>query len=424
MNHQKNPITLSFLDTALENEYYNYQFQKSKFLSRFGIITGIFLYAIFAFLDIQIVPDYIHEIWFIRFAVVIPYLFFLLVFSFTRYYTKYWQLMLISLGIVGGIGIIAMINISSAQGKELYPTGLMIVIMWSYLFSGLRCIYATITCLFVLLVFSISALVISPMMIHIYVNHMFFLTSAFVIGMFAGYTIESYSRGEFIKNKILVRERQKSDNLLQNILPSEVAGELKENGIVQAKYFDAVTVMFTDFKEFTRISEKLAPAELVAEINLCFITFDNIISKYNIEKIKTIGDSYMCTGGLPVENKSHSEEIVRAALEIRDFMETEKLNRIRDGRAYFEIRIGCHTGPVVAGIVGVKKFQYDIWGDTVNTASRMESLGTVGKVNISQSTYEQIKDNPDFSFEHRGQIEAKGKGELEMYFVEQYTSKR
>jgi len=173
--------------------------------------------------------------------------------------------------------------------------------------------------------------------------------------------------------------------------------------------------MFTDFKNFTRISEKLSPSELVAEIHYCFKAFDHIISKRNIEKIKTIGDSYMCAGGLPVANKTNATDVVKAALEIQQFIREHFHQRMKEGKEPFEIRIGVHTGPVVAGIVGVKKFAYDIWGDTVNLAARMESSGEAGKINISGTTYELVKDK--FQCTYRGKIQAKNKGEVDMYFV-------
>lgn len=211
-------------------------------------------------------------------------------------------------------------------------------------------------------------------------------------------------------------EKQKSDNLLLNILPSEVAEELKQKGKADAKQFDQITVMFTDFKGFTQISEKLSPAELVAEIDHCFKAFDDIIGRYNIEKIKTIGDSYMCAGGLPVPNSTHAGDVVKASRDILEFISTQNAERKKNGKEPFEIRIGIHSGPAVAGIVGVKKFAYDIWGDTVNIASRMESSGEAGKINISGTTYDLIKDK--FTCTHRGKIQAKNKGEIDMYFVE------
>ncbi len=220
----------------------------------------------------------------------------------------------------------------------------------------------------------------------------------------------------FFQRKRISKEKKRSDELLLNILPEEVAEELKEKGSTEAKTFDEVTVMFTDFKGFTTLAEELSAKELVAEIDYCFKGFDNIIHKYNIEKIKTIGDSYMAAGGLPVANKTHAKDVVNAALEIVKFMEEHKQQRIKEGKPVFEIRIGINTGHVVAGIVGVKKFAYDIWGDTVNLASRMESSGESGKINISGSTYELVKDN--FICTHRGKIQAKNKGEVDMYFVD------
>ena len=213
----------------------------------------------------------------------------------------------------------------------------------------------------------------------------------------------------------IFKERTKSEKLLLNILPAEVAEELKAKGSAEAKLIDEVTVLFTDFKGFTQLSEKLSPKELVGEINNCFSAFDNIMHKYGVEKIKTIGDAYMAAGGLPTPNKTHAEDVVKAALEIQDFMRRHKEEREAAGKLFFEIRIGVHTGPVVAGIVGIKKFAYDIWGDTVNTASRMESSGAVGKVNVSETTYELVKDK--FTCEYRGEVEAKGKGVMKMYFV-------
>ncbi|MDB5246231.1 MAG: Adenylate cyclase, class 3 [Segetibacter sp.] len=214
----------------------------------------------------------------------------------------------------------------------------------------------------------------------------------------------------------LMIAKKKTDELLLNILPAETAEELKATGFAKAKNYELVTVLFSDFKRFSEISEKMKPEQLVAELNYCFSAFDSITYKYGIEKIKTIGDAYMCAGGLPVKNETHAADTVRAAIELRQFMHSYKLEKEAKGEAAFEIRIGIHTGSVVAGIVGLKKFAYDIWGNTVNIASRMESTSEPGKINISGSTYEIVKS--DFICSWRGKIMAKGIGELDMYFVE------
>jgi predicted ATPase/class 3 adenylate cyclase/tRNA A-37 threonylcarbamoyl transferase component Bud32 len=213
----------------------------------------------------------------------------------------------------------------------------------------------------------------------------------------------------------LQEEKKKSDDLLLNILPQDIANELKQTGHSKARSYEQVSVMFTDFKEFTRHSEKLKPEELVAEIDFCFRKFDEIITKHKLEKIKTIGDAYLCVEGIPKSTDSSVDNVILAALDILDFMLELKESRSKENKNFFELRIGIHTGPLVAGIVGMKKFAFDIWGDTVNTAARMEQSGQPGKINISQSTYDLIKGK--FNCEYRGEIDAKNKGKLKMYFV-------
>ncbi len=213
------------------------------------------------------------------------------------------------------------------------------------------------------------------------------------------------------------KEKERSESLLLNILPYEIAEELKEKGESEAKHFDLATVLFTDFKGFTGLSETVTPSELVEVLNYYFKGFDHIITKYKIEKIKTIGDAYMAVGGLPVPSKDALRNVLHAALEMQELVNKTQLDGQQQHANKFSMRLGIHTGPVVAGIVGVKKFQYDIWGDTVNTAARMESSGAVGQVNISGDTYEKAKDFEEFEFEYRGMVEAKGKGKMKMYFV-------
>jgi class 3 adenylate cyclase len=215
----------------------------------------------------------------------------------------------------------------------------------------------------------------------------------------------------------LQKEKDISDGLLLNILPASVAEELKEKGHAEAKYFDTATIMFSDFIDFTKSASKMEATALVDGINTYFKAFDEITTKYGIEKIKTIGDSYMAAGGIDDSHPSAAKDVVCAAIEIQKFVIAQKSERDASGLTTFEMRVGVHSGPVVAGIVGIKKFQYDLWGDTVNIASRMENNGVPEKINISEVTYQMIKNDSQFEFESRGLIDVKGKGKMQMYFV-------
>jgi class 3 adenylate cyclase len=221
-------------------------------------------------------------------------------------------------------------------------------------------------------------------------------------------------------NKILDKQKDQIEHLLLNILPKEVAYELQTNGNSKPRQFDEVSILFTDFQGFTSIADKLSPGELVEDLNECFIEFDSITDKYNLEKIKTIGDSYMCAGNIPSPDPEHAYKIVKAALEILTFMEKHNLRRQNKNLQPLEIRIGLHVGPVVAGVVGKKKYAYDIWGSAVNIASRMESNGTPGKVNISADMFFAIKNRFDCTY--RGKVKAKNLGDLDMYYVENEKS--
>ena len=235
----------------------------------------------------------------------------------------------------------------------------------------------------------------------------------FLIGVLA-YGL--YKRNKFVKaaNKAIALEKQRSDNLLLNILPEETAQELKDNGKVEAKKYQAVTVLFSDFKGFTSYAENLSPEVLVETIDHYFSKFDLIMEKYGLEKIKTVGDAYMAASGLTNDDDSkYAKQMVLAAKEMNEFVTKAKFDNITS--ATFDIRIGINTGPVVAGVVGTKKFAYDIWGDTVNIASRMESNSEAGRINISESTYQIVGD--DFDCEYRGELAVKNRGQMKMYFV-------
>jgi class 3 adenylate cyclase len=213
----------------------------------------------------------------------------------------------------------------------------------------------------------------------------------------------------------LIIEKEKTEALLANVLPKNTANEIMEKGKATKIKYNFVTVLFSDIQGFTKIAEEMNPEVLIDELDKFFFYFDSVVEKFGIEKIKTIGDAYMCAGGIPEKNRTNPVEVILAALEMKAYMNKLKETSELEGMKYWDIRIGIHTGTVVAGVVGQKKLSYDIWGDTVNTASRMESSGEAGKINISGTTYEFVKEF--FSCEFRGKMPVKYKGELEMYFV-------
>jgi class 3 adenylate cyclase/HD superfamily phosphodiesterase/ligand-binding sensor domain-containing protein len=214
------------------------------------------------------------------------------------------------------------------------------------------------------------------------------------------------------RTEALIKEKEKTENLLANILPKKTADELKSKGKVTSSKFKMVTVLFADIEGFTKIAEQMNPDRLIDELDHFYFHFDSVVEKYNIEKIKTIGDAYMAAGGIPVKNRTNPVEVILAAMEMQYFMKS-----LKDSRAdIWDLRIGIHTGSVIAGVVGQKKFSYDIWGDTVNTASRMESSGKIGKINISASTYQLVKQF--FNCEFRGKMPVKYKGDIAMYFID------
>ena len=247
-----------------------------------------------------------------------------------------------------------------------------------------------------------------------------FAKNAYLVGLLLAFTIAILVyRGYLEKaktHKILDKQKNEIENLLLNILPKEVAVELQSKGHATPKQYESASVMFTDFQAFTMLADSMPPDQLVAELDACFMAFDAIIEKHKLEKIKTIGDSYMCAGGIPVSDQPHVLNMVKAGLEIQQYITDHNIGRLERGLKPWVARIGIHVGPVVAGVVGKKKYAYDIWGSTVNIASRMESNGEAGRVNISHAVYEIVKDH--YVCTHRGKISAKNIGDIDMYFIE------
>jgi guanylate cyclase len=301
-------------------------------------------------------------------------------------------------------------------GRLFYDLGLMVVFFFAYTLSGLPFLWATATSLLTLAVYEVGVLTLQhplddPHDLVVFLNVNGFLVWANVAGMFASYFMELYARKDYLQRRTIEAERAKADDLLLNILPREIAATLKENAREIAEEFPTATILFADIVGFTPLAAAARPHEVVAMLNEVFSRFDDLAERYGLEKIKTIGDCYMAAAGVPSPHQDHAFAAASMALAMRSLM---RESTFAGGRK-LQLRIGLNSGPVIAGVIGRKKFLYDLWGDTVNTASRMESHGSPGEVQITRATYELLR--RDFRCEPRGVVRVKGKGTMEVWHV-------
>jgi len=413
------PVTLSFRGREIEDEYQNWYFNISIRYVRWGLLGALAMFVVFGFLDWSLNANVtaVHRLMLVRYGLICPMIVGLYGFTFSRYFRRHIQLYLSVATVFSGIGILALTHLAVSSARYSYYAGICLVIVYTSTVLRVRFLYM------VAIVVSLSAAyVLSAVQLQtpfeILLNNVFFLLAFDGVGVGSGYLFEMYLRRIFLQmrkveqqDRELRKQEELAESLLRNTLPAEVANELKSKGKVDPRYYDDVTVLFTDFKSFTLNTEGLPAEEIVARLNDYFCAFDMVMSKYGLEKLKTIGDSYMCVAGLPTHSESHAVDCVLAAFEILDEVAKRQLAR----KSNWTIRIGVHTGPVIGGVVGTRKFPFDIWGPSVNLASRMESTGEEGRVNISASTYEKVKDF--FRCEYRGKISTKEHREYDMYFV-------
>lgn len=227
---------------------------------------------------------------------------------------------------------------------------------------------------------------------------------------------------EGLEEKVILRtlelhsEKERAHRLLLNILPQETANELMRRGKVRPRRHPEVTILFMDIVGFTEFTERFDAEDLVEELDYYYKVFDTIFGKHRVEKIKTIGDAYLAVCGVPLPQERHAHQMIEAAREVISFLDAEYEQRTRAGRPAFRVRVGIHSGAVITGVVGYSKFLYDVWGDDVNVAARIESTGAPGQINVSESTY--LLTRGEYNYHHRGKVAAKSKGELDMYFLE------
>jgi adenylate cyclase len=386
---------------------------------RFAIVLGIVLYSVFGILDIYAAPISKNILWFIRYVIIVPFFVFLLIISYSRRYQKHIQ-PLVCIGVaVAGWGVIAGINITREVefASRFYFSGLLLVSMWAYGLSRLQFRYAVLANLIILVGYEYTNIVIQQRLetetgTVIFILHNFFFLGANVIGMFTSYYLERYTRRDFLQKYAIQEQRDLADKLLYNVLPERIAERLKQSRETIAEEFSSASVLFADIVNFTPISARFGPREVVDMLNDLFSRFDELVDKYGVEKIQVAGDAYMVAAGVPTPRLDHATVLAQLAL---DMLDCVKNAEFLGGKHPIEIRIGLNSGSLIAGVIGRKKYFYALWGDMVNIASRMQSHGTSGKIQITRAMYELIKE--DFECQYIGKINIKGKGPMEAWHL-------
>jgi class 3 adenylate cyclase len=398
------PLTLAFRSRDLEREYWARRLPRMRSRTVLSVGLVLVLYSVFGLLDPWIVPEIVRRAWLIR-GGVLALCAALILLARTSLFARAHQWLLASLPVLGGLGILAIMSFSGETGRLLYYVGLILAIMWTLLFADLRFPLALAASVYLVAGYELIALVISPLPPPVVVNNTFFLAGALLMAAFSGYTRERVERVNFRQSLIIEQERLKSETLLLNILPREVSDELKSSGGTVARRFSEASILFADIVGFTTLSARMGAEEIVGLLNRVFSFFDSLVDKYGLEKIRTIGDNYMVVAGVPRPCPDHADSLAAMALEMRDYATALPL----------ELRIGLGVGPVVAGVIGTRKFQYDVWGEAVNAASRMESHGLPGQIQITEAAYELLR--RDFLCRPRGRISVKGIGPMDTWLL-------
>lgn len=413
-----NAILLTFKEEKIESEFIHNYDMSNKIFCRLGMIFSLFGWS--AFLIVNYLYFETHITYIINLMVLVflfPLIILAIIMTYYQIFLKYYQFVVAFANLFAGIIVIYASIVNYENVIYLLPF-ICAIIFFAYFILRIRfkiALIITIIYPLIYLLLIIASPMIDPVDKVVIVANVSILLPCCVIG---GYLLELSIRKIFIQRKIIseqkeeiLREKDKSDKLLLNTLPKKIVEELKMKGSADPEEFENVTIYFSDFVGFTKLSSELEPKFLISQLNEIFTAFDDIMEKHGCERIKTIGDAYMAVCGMPEPHNDHADRMIRAASEMLEYL--EKRNEIAEIK--FVMRVGLHSGNVVGGIVGVKKYIYDVFGDSVNTASRMESNGEAGKINISEATYKILKDKYDFT--SRKPLEVKGKGKMNMYFV-------
>jgi class 3 adenylate cyclase len=394
----------SAMPRCLEDEFWRLRKKGNAERRRASLTLAVPLVALFGILDAYVAPSVKVQLWLIRFGIFLPVVVALLALTVKRPFHKASEAAVVIGVCVGGACLTAMTLIA-----PVHFAGILLLVFASYTFLGLRCVHAAGGALSASMVYVIAAAIDERVPVAMLAINLFFLSSCNIIGTFVCYVLEQAARRDFSHTRALSEQRRMSDRLLRNVLPVSVARRLKSHFGVVADGHPDVTILFADIVGFTNYAASVAPARLVRLLDEVFTCFDRLAVIHGVEKIKTIGDAYMVAGGLGACDFDHARAVADMALDMLDAIGTVDPG---DGRR-LGLRIGIHTGPVVAGVIGRTKFAYDLWGDTVNVASRLEGLALPGTIQVSAATYERLCGRYDFS--PRQLVEVKGRGELPCY---------
>ena len=410
----------------VEKRYRQDYFATTIYSTRIALILGIVLYALFGILDLFALPLSRQSAWIIRYGIVVPLFVLTFAISYVEEFQEYIQPATCFSAIMAGLGVCYMISITNEveYGNRFYVTGLLLISLWSYSLTRLRFGYAVLTNVLIILGYEFVGIYIKQYPTTetgtvIFSLNNFFLIGATIIGTVTSYALERYTRVDYLQKMTIQAQRDQADKLLYNILPERIAEQLKQGNETIAEEFSSATVLVADIVNFTPISARFGPREVVDMLNDLFTKFDELVEKYNVEKIQVAGDGYMAAAGVPNPKPDHAIVLARLAI---DMLDSVKTGNFLGGKHPIEIRIGLNSGSVLGGVIGRRKFFYAIWGDVVNTAARMESHGSSGKIQITRATYELIKD--EFDCKYIGEIPVKGKGQMEVWHLIAEKEKR
>ncbi|WP_394837171.1 adenylate/guanylate cyclase domain-containing protein [Pendulispora rubella] len=420
MDARTHRIFATFVNRGLEKQFRADHFERGiKSFTRFSMALSAAAFLAYGLHDALVIPTIRTFAWTLRYGVFGPVAALVVALMYSKHYEQWHQPAMLVFGMACNVVVIAIAAVAPMHGYFIYCSFAILFVTLGPLVAKMnvftQAMYTLLT-LFVYVLFDLVLVQAAPM---VRISMLLTIVVLGGIGTLVAHQLEMQAREAFLQRRTIYEqmdqldfEKERSEALLLNILPAKIAERLKrEQGRTIADGFAQVTVLFSDIVGFTKMSERLSPAEVVRRLNAIFSTFDDLADRLGLEKIKTIGDAYMVAGGLPTLKDDHAHAASEMALEMCRYMEDFS----RELGEPIQVRIGMHTGPVVAGVIGKKKFIYDVWGDTVNTASRMESHGVEGAIQVTEATYERIKDN--YELEERGEIDVKGKGPMKTYWL-------